>query len=64
MAPRLLDREMLDCYLTMLEAVDPEAADRIEAAYETRTARDEDIAEDLIEALHEHDLIPSDTDAL
>lgn len=60
----MTQRQMLDCYLTMLEAVDPEAADRIEAAYNSRTSRDEDIAEDLIEALHEHDLIPRDTDTL
>jgi hypothetical protein len=54
MTSRTFDREMLDCYLTVLEAYDPEAANRIEAAYETRVATDEEIAEMLIEALAEH----------
>jgi hypothetical protein len=54
MMPRTFDREMLDAYLTVLEAYDPEEAARIEAAYETRVATDAEIAELLIEALAEH----------
>jgi len=61
---RLLDREMVDTYLTMIEAVDPEQAAQIEAAYETRVSTDEEIAELLLEVLHEHDLIPHDTEEL
>lgn len=61
---RLLDREMFNDYLTMLEAVDPEEADRLEAAYNHTTGNDEAIAEMLLEALHEHDLIPDDLDKL
>lgn len=54
MTKRTLDREMVDAYLTMLEAYDPEEAARIEAAYETRVADDEEIAASLIEALESH----------
>lgn len=53
---RSLDREMIDAYLTILEAYDPEAAARIEAAYEARVDTDEEIAEQLIEHLAEHDV--------
>jgi hypothetical protein len=56
MTRRTLDREMLDCYLTILEAYDPEAADQIEAVYETRAATDEEIAAILIEELAKHDV--------
>ena len=53
MAERTLDREMVDCYLTMIEAVDPEAAAIIEAAYEN-TDNDEEVAEMIMEACAEH----------
>lgn len=51
---RTFDRETLSDWLTILNAVDPEEAARIEAAYETEVATDEEIAEMLIEALAEH----------
>lgn len=55
---RALDKEMVNCYLTMIEAVDPEAAERLEAAYEHGDpADDEELAGDFLEVLDEHGLI-------
>lgn len=54
MTARALDRELIDAWLTVLEAYDPEAASRIEAAYEARVSTDEEIAEQLIEHLQEN----------
>ena len=54
MAQRNFDREMLNDYLTILEAYSPEDAAAIEAAYEARVATDEEIAEQLIDCLAEH----------
>jgi hypothetical protein len=52
-----VDREMADAYLTMLHAVSPEDADRMEAAYEhtiTNSADAEEWAGDMIELLAEN----------
>jgi hypothetical protein len=52
-----VDREMADCYLTALEAVAPEDADRMAAAYETLApGDDEEWAGMMIELLEENGL--------
>lgn len=52
---RSMDREMMDYYLTALETVNPEDAERINAAYEASTSKadDEEIADQLVELLVE-----------
>jgi hypothetical protein len=52
---RSLDREMFDAYLTVLETVNPEDASRLEAAYEASNSKadDEEIADQIVEALEE-----------
>lgn len=53
----MVDREMADCYLTALEAVAPEDAERMAAAYETMTPADhEEWAGMMIELLGENGL--------
>lgn len=55
----MVDREMADAYLTALEAVSPEDADRMEAAYEhclTNSADHEEWAAMMIELLEENGL--------
>jgi len=59
----LLDREMWDCYITVLHAVDPEEADRLESFYTGALqagdkVNEEELAGMLIEALAEHELAP------
>jgi hypothetical protein len=54
----MVDREMADCYLVALEAVAPEDADRMAAAYEilTNSADHEEWAGMMIELLEENGL--------
>lgn len=56
MPRRLIDRELADALLTALHAVDPEDADRMEAAYEhlRDAASQEEWAEEMTELLEEN----------